>query len=165
MLVNALLALVALLSPIGALAADFPITVYLVRHAERGDTPPSDPGLTTQGTARANKLGQMLFEKKVTAIYTSEFTRTKQTAKPLADRVKVKINDTFTGSKTKELAAAITQGKDRVVVVVGHSNTVPAVIHALGAGAVPPIKETEFDNIYIVTVTAPGKATVTRQNY
>jgi phosphohistidine phosphatase SixA len=147
------------------LAADFPITVYLVRHAERADTPANDPILSPVGTARANKLAGLLSGKKVTAVYTSEFARTRLTGKPLADQMHIAVNDRISGGKTQELAQAILNGKDRAVLVVGHSNTVPSVIAALGAGNVPPIPETEFDNFYVVTVTGPGKATVTHSKY
>jgi hypothetical protein len=34
---------------------------------------------------------------------------------------------------------------------VGHSNTVPDTIKALGIEAPPAIAETEFDNLFIVT--------------
>ena len=163
--VRLILASHLLLIPVGVFAADFPITVFLTRHAEKADAPANDPVLTSAGTNRANKLATMLGDKKVTAIYVSEFSRTRLTAKPLSERIHVAINDKFSGGKTQELAQAILGGKDRVVLVVGHSNTVPAVITALGAGSIPAIKETEFDNIYIVTVSGPGKATVIRQNY
>ncbi len=36
------------------------------------------------------------------------------------------------------------------VLVVGHSDTVPEIIDALGAGKVPEIADIEFDNLYIV---------------
>jgi len=146
------------------MAADFPITVYLVRHAERAEAPANDPVLSPAGIARANKLAAMLADKKVTGIYSSDFARTKQTAKPLADKNHITINDTISPGKPQDLAQAILSGKDRVVLVVGHSNTIPLAIAALGAG-VAPIPETEFDNFYVVTVQAPGKATVKATKY
>ncbi len=148
-----------------AFAAGFPITVYLVRHAERTDMPANDPILSPAGIARANKLAGLLSGKKVTAVYSSEFARTRLTGKPLADQMHIAVNDRISGAKPQDLAQAILNGKDRVILVVGHSNTVPNVIAALGAGAVMPIAETEFDNLYVVTVQGPGKATVTHSKY
>ena len=66
-------------------------TVFLVRHAERADTTPgaarrwpTDPDLSDAGRARAESLAAALKDAKITAIYTTEFKRTQQTAAPLA---------------------------------------------------------------------------------
>jgi len=149
---------------LSALAADFPITVYLVRHAERVEGMMNDPGLSPAGVTRANKLASMLADKKVTAIYSSNFARTKMTAKPLADKNHITINDGISPGKPLDIASAIFNGRDRVVLVVGHSNTIPPLIAALGA-TIPAIPESEFDNFYVVTVEAAGKATVKASKY
>ena len=152
------------LCALSALAAEFPITVYLVRHAERVEGMMSDPALTPAGVARANKLASMLADKHVTGVYSSDFARTKLTAKPLADKNHITMNTGISPGKPQDLAQAILSGKDRAVLVVGHSNTIPSVIAALGA-TVPAIPETEFDNFYVVTVEAAGKASVKATKY
>jgi anti-anti-sigma regulatory factor len=54
---------------------------------------------------------------------------------------------------TKELASL----PDRIkaqggnALVVGHSNSVPQTLTALGMDSAPAIGETEFDNLFIVT--------------
>jgi broad specificity phosphatase PhoE len=84
----------------------------------------------------------------VDAIYVSEFQRTQQTAAPLADRVHVKPTVV---SDTQQLIAAIRARKNGVVVVVGHSNTLPEIIAALG-GPKLKIADPEYNNLFVLTV-------------
>ncbi len=152
--------------PINVRSAQFPITVVLVRHAERAAAPPDDPVLSDAGKRRAQALDAVLSSAPVTALYASEAARTQLTLKPLADRLHLDINHTFTAAQPKELAQAILKGKNRVVVVASHSNRLPQIIQALGGGTVPPIDDAwEFDNLYVVTIYAPGKASTLRLHY
>src|ERR1041384_7974780 len=64
-----------------------PITVFLIRHAEREDEPRQDPPLTKDGVARSQALARLLGSAGIKAIFTSQFTRTKQTAEPLATKL------------------------------------------------------------------------------
>jgi phosphohistidine phosphatase SixA len=99
-------------------------------------------------------LSDIFADVGVTAIYVSEWLRANLTVKPLADRLHLRINKIDAG-KTEQLVTSILDGADRVVVVAGHSNTVPQIILALGGGTVPDIEERwEFDNLYM----PPGKA-------
>ncbi len=49
--------------------------------------------------------------------------------------------------------------------VAGHSNTVPGIVAALGATEPAEIPETDYGNLFIVTVTGPGRATALRLQY
>jgi hypothetical protein len=51
------------------------------------------------------------------------------------------------------------------VLIVSHSNTLPALVQELSGQAVPQIAEDEYDNIYVVTVPTFGKANVLRMRY
>jgi 2,3-bisphosphoglycerate-dependent phosphoglycerate mutase len=149
-----------------AWGASFPITIILVRHAEKADAPANDPVLSEAGQARAKALEATLADAGIRAIYTSEAVRTQLTVKPLADRLRLQVNRSFKAAQTAELAKAIANGPDRVVLVAGHSNTVPGIIAALGGGTVPEIQEPwEYDNLYVVTLYAPGKASTVRLHY
>lgn len=143
--------------------------VFLVRHAEKavpGDPEfdarnPADPPLNAAGRARAEALARTLEEAGVTAIFASEFARTQQTVAPLAARVglEVTVHPARDTAGLAELVATAHAGG--VVVISGHSNTVPALVEALGAGAVDPIEEAwEYDNLYVVAIEAPGGARV-----
>jgi len=64
-----------------------PITVFLIRHAEREQEPKQDPPLSKDGIARSQALARLLGSAGVKAILTSQYTRTKQTAEPLATKL------------------------------------------------------------------------------
>ena len=96
----------------------------------------------------------MLKDAGITAIYTTEYTRTKDTAAPLAAALKV----TAEIVSARDQAALISKIKAHsagAVLVVGHSNTVPTIIKALG-GADVTLAETEYDSLFFV---APGGVT------
>lgn len=135
-------------------------SVFLARHAERADTVKgaapkmaSDPDLSEAGRARAASLAVLLKDANITAIYTTEFQRTRQTAAPLAKALGiapriVKADD------ADGLMKAIRSQQGNVL-VIGHSNTVPAVIKSLGVASPVMIGDEEYDNLFIVTSTTP----------
>lgn len=155
-----------------ATADDFKVTtVYLVRHAEKAATPPADPPLSEAGQARAKALVRILGKAGIKTIYTSQFMRTKQTAEPLAQAlgltntiVPVAMDTTMKNELApqylKEMVGRIQAKPGESALIVGHSNTVPALIKALGGDVVPNIPETDYDNLFVVTVYANGKAKV-----
>jgi phosphohistidine phosphatase SixA len=140
--------------------------VILVRHAERADggagaagmmDKPADPLLSPAGEARAAKLAAMLADAGITAIYSTEFRRTQDTAKPLAAKIGVSVT-TVPAGDLAALTAKISGDPKGIALVVGHSNTVPAVIKALG-GTAPAIADSEYDNLFIFV---PATRTLTR---
>jgi broad specificity phosphatase PhoE len=131
-------------------------SVFLVRHAERADTAggapatmAADPDLSPAGRARAESLAGMLKDAGITAIFTTEFKRTQQTAAPLAKALK--IEPTIVPSKDAADLARRVAATSGNVLVVGHSNTVPDLIKALGIGTPVTIDDAAFDNLYVVT--------------
>jgi len=172
-LVAALLVAAALAtSPAGAAAQDRATettTVMLVRHAEKaaaGDpefagASATDPPLTAAGRARADALAQTLAEAGVTAVYASQFQRTQLTVRPLAEALGLEVQQ-FPAADVAGIAELVTrEHAGGVVVIAGHSNTVPALVEALGAGAVAPIEESwEYDNLYVVSIDGGGSARV-----
>lgn len=127
-------------------------TVLLVRHADI-DLPPNsdDPSLNDLGRRRAELLARTVAEAGVTAIVTSVLRRTKQTAQPLASRTQ--LQPVVAGPDLADRIRAGSLGD--VVLVVGHTNTVPPLVEELG-GTPSPIGEREFDNLFVVTVDAGG---------
>ena len=159
-----LLALTALL----ALAANAaPVTtVILVRHAEKAPGAPEmndDPPLAVEGEARAKKLAGLLAKSGITAIYTTPFARTRNTAAPLAAAlnltpVEMKTGPTYAADVAAKIRAEHAGG---TVLVVGHSNSTPNVMKALGIANPPKIDDaTEFDNLFIVTLGEESKLLV-----
>lgn len=151
-------------------------TVFLVRHAERADAPREDPPLTEAGTARAQLLARILGKSGIKTIVTSQYLRTKATAEPLAKQlgiasVAISLKTTaanprqVTAESIQEIVEKIYQRPGENALVIGHSNSVPDVIKALGGDVVPTIDEKEFDDLFVVTVYAKGKARVTHLKY
>jgi broad specificity phosphatase PhoE len=133
-------------------------TVILVRHAEKASTPAADPPLTSAGEARARALLAAVREAGVSAIITTQFARTKSTAAPTAVALDItpEVVPATSGTHVQDVAAAIRRHAGQTVLVVGHSNTVPAIIAALGAPEPPPICDEAYDNLYIVTIPPRG---------
>ena len=137
------------------------MVVILVRHAERQSTG-ADPSLTAAGKRRASLLATMFANSGVTAIFTSNAARTKQTAAPLAAKVGVaprQIDDNTAAARAQILAGGA------CVVVVGHSNTVPEFIEALGGPADVVIDDDEFDRMFVLTVKPPAAASLLQFSY
>jgi phosphohistidine phosphatase SixA len=136
-----------------AAACRVPVTtVILVRHAER--PPGADPDLNALGRARSESLSVALERFRVDAILHTQFKRTEQTARPLATRTGiVPIVVSAAGTELDHARAVVGQIdglKGRTVVYVGHSNTVPAVISALGIAPAPTIADAEHFHFFVV---------------
>lgn len=145
-------------------------TVIFVRHAEKASIEGSDPELSDAGKARAAELARQLVEADVVAgvdaIYSTTFQRTEQTARPVADALGLPITP-YDAMNTETIIDDIVKAhKGKIILVVGHSNTIPALIANMGASkVVPPIAEDEYDNIYIVTIPWFGKTKTIRLRY
>lgn len=137
--------------------------IFLVRHAERADTgtgtPPmmaTDPDLSEAGRARATSLAAMLKDAGVSAIFVTEFKRTQQTAAPLAKALG--ITPTVVPAKDASgLAGRLKKARGNLL-VVGHSNTIPEVIAAIGVAEPVSIGDTEFDKLFIVHTVPVARA-------
>jgi phosphohistidine phosphatase SixA len=154
--------------PAGASAADQPsLTLILVRHAEKKIVPPEnkDPDLSPAGVSRAEELARMFGDAGITAIYATQYKRTQQTVKPLADKLGLQVT-LVEAAKTPELVKQLRLRKSgEVIFIAGHNNSVPEIIGALGGPQLPIIPETEFDNLYILTVQSDGSAKLLKLKY
>src|SRR6195256_5876130 len=141
-------------------------TVILIRHAEKVIDPNNaDPDLSPAGQARAQELVRMFGDAGINAIYATQYKRTQQTVKPLADKLGLPANQ-VNSKNTADLVARIrSQNSGQVVFIAGHNNSVPEIIAALGGPTFPNIPDTEYDNLYIVTVYRTGKAKVVKMKY
>lgn len=166
------LVLIAILST-SAISADrgatdqAPMTVILVRHAEKKIVEPEnkDPDLSPAGLARAEELVRMFGDTGITAIYATQYKRTQQTVRPLADKVGLPVTK-IDAKKTSELVKEIrSHGAGQVIFIAGHNNSVPEIIAALGGPQLPIIPETEYDNLYIVIVQSDGSAKLVKMKY
>jgi broad specificity phosphatase PhoE len=132
------------------------ITVLLVRHADVDVPPPignPDPSLNTKGMIRAHELARVAEVAGVSAIFTSELKRTKETAAPLAARLQLARPPSVVPDVTEFAASARAGLYGPVVLVVGHTNTVPPLIDAL-VSPQPSITIQGFDNLFVVSLAA-----------
>ena len=143
-------------------------TVILVRHAETAAVTGEgrDPELAAAGSERAAELIHVLGEVDISAVYSTPFKRTRNTAQPIADHLGVEVQvieptATFVADMAKILR---TDHEGEVVLVVSHSNTVPAIIDALGGGPYEQLGHDEYDDLFVVTIS-DGRTTVLRLRY
>ena len=129
-------------------------TFVVLRHAEAVDDGTRDPGLSEAGRERAERVGRMLASMDVAAVLATNSERTGRTAGAIAERFGLEVERYEPGTGPKEDAAFVRSLGERfagrVVVIVGHSNTVPGVVGALGVEAAP-IGYEEYDRVYVVT--------------
>jgi phosphohistidine phosphatase SixA len=123
--------------------------VYVVRHAEKIDNS-ADAALSPAGIERARLLARVLADVPLAAVYHTKYARSRETGRPTAQARGVPLIEI---NQRAELAAqlrATPAGKSALV--VGHSNTVPEILAALGATGDFPVEESEFDNLFVVVL-------------
>ena len=141
-------------------------TIILIRHAEKNIEPANpDPDLSPAGHTRAQELARMFGDAGIGAIYATQYKRTQQTVKPLADKLGVSITQVDAKNTPEVIRLIRSQHNGQVVFVSGHNNTVPEIIAALGGPQLPVIPETEFDNLFLVTVYRVGAAKLLKLKY
>lgn len=139
-------------------------TFILVRHAEKQGG--SNPELTEAGVARAATLAERLRREKVVAVYSTGTKRTLATAGPTAAAHGLEIQQYDAGSLSQFAKELKQKHQGGTVLVVGHSNTTPALANYLSnSNEAPGISEDDFENIFRVKVRRNGKATFTRDSY
>jgi broad specificity phosphatase PhoE len=107
----------------------------------------------------------MFGDAGITAIYATQYKRTQQTVKPLADKLGLRVSQ-VEAAKTPELVKQLRARKSgEVIFIAGHNNSVPEIIAALGGPQLPIIPETEFDNLYILTLQSDGSAKLLKLKY
>lgn len=139
-----------------------PGTVIVVRHAEKAAVPGDDPPLSEAGRRRAEHLAALFAAANVDAIYASGYRRAIETATPLASRLSLPVQ-TYDAHDSAGLAASLARRhRGQAVLVVGHSNTVPEIVHALSGHEVGELAEDRYGDVFIVVRPKWGRATVTR---
>jgi broad specificity phosphatase PhoE len=131
--------------------------VLLVRHAEKAALPGDDPPLTQDGRRRAEALAGVIIDAHPTAFITTQLRRTVETAQPSAAAVGVTpevvpVTATNTQQNAADVAAAVRKHLGKTVLVVGHGNTVPQIIAALGGPSLPDICEAVYDKLFVLVL-------------
>lgn len=96
----------------------------------------------------------------VSVIITTQLQRTRQTAAPLAEALgimPVVVNtQSDVARHATDVANAVRQHAGKTVLVVGHGNTVPAIVTALGGPKFPDLCEPEYDALMTMVLDAEG---------
>jgi 2,3-bisphosphoglycerate-dependent phosphoglycerate mutase len=146
-------------------------TVVVIRHAEKDmSSAEADPPLNESGKARAAMLARMFGNGKalghLDAIYVTSALRNRLTAAPLAAALGLTPVVVPAGDLRGLARRVLHEHAGGRVLIVGHSDTVPAIVSALsGDDKVPAIADDEYGTLYIVTVPRIGHANLLRLSY
>lgn len=140
-------------------------TIYLVRHGETDGPSSGNPDLSDTGRARAERLTKEI-GRRVDAVYSTDFPRTRQTAAPTAEAYGLTVRSYDVGDLRGVVDRILQQHRNGHVLLVGHSNTTPDVLNILtGSSGYSEIDHDDYGNLYVVRVGRSGKATVREGRY
>jgi broad specificity phosphatase PhoE len=164
------LRLVSLLAPLVVAAAlAEPAAAYkalfVVRHAEKASQTEKDPELSLNGEDRAVALTRLVRGTPIDAVFVTELRRTRETAEPLCRQRALKPTVVKAAETPALLAQLRALPKDAVAVVVGHSDTIPAILAGLGAKEKIAIRDDEYGRVFVVVPGADGAATLLELEY
>ncbi|MFC5191811.1 SixA phosphatase family protein [Algoriphagus aquatilis] len=151
-----LLLLFSLLLLLGACTSqNSPKTIYIVRHAEK-QLEGNDPELAYVGGVRALKLSQILEKEDIKHVFSTDYIRTRNTAKPTADQAEIEIE--IYDPKNHDALVEELRKREGNILVVGHSNTVSQLAnYFVGDGEkFADLTDLEYDYIYVVTLEKNG---------
>jgi phosphohistidine phosphatase SixA len=141
-----------------------PTVVIVVRHAEKAAAPADDPPLTEAGAARARALAATLADADVGAVITTQYLRTRETARPLAEARGITPEVVRAGgpvaAHAKAVADAARAHAGKTVLVVGHSNTVTQIVEALGGPRARDLCDSEYSWLFTVVISGPSARVV-----
>jgi broad specificity phosphatase PhoE len=142
---------------LAALPAAAHSAIFIVRHAERLDAKDDASLISQAGKRRAVELRRVLSSVELSAVYCTEYKRTQQTAAPAAEARKFKpvIVSSERGPELARTLRALPATED--VLVVGHTDTIPDLLKALGVDRTVMIGSGDYDNLFIVS-PQEGKA-------
>ena len=155
------LALGALLA-FGATPAASQEVVYVVRHAEQV-AEGEDPPLSEEGRARGRALTTFFRDSGLTAVYTTDLRRSIETGQMVADALGIELTAVHRNSIADQVARVRREQPDGRVLIVGHSNTVPAILAQFGYPNDVAIDHDDFSNLFVVVPAPEGPPLVLRQ--
>jgi broad specificity phosphatase PhoE len=138
--------------------------IVLVRHAERLDHSDDSP-LSPAGRTRATALADLLRSAGVTEIVVTEYRRTQATAAPLARQLGLTPQITKAAEVDALVARLRRASPDAVMLVVGHSNTIPTILTGLGWTGVVTLGDGDYDNVFVLTPRGESEPVVLQLKY
>lgn len=170
LLLRCLLPAVVLAALPGLAGAQSDRLVVLVRHAEKAAEPAADPPLTSAGEARAARLAAVLAQVGLDKAIATPYHRTRNTALPAARAHGIEVEEIAVAgglaAHIEAVAAAVrAAAPGSSVLVVGHSNTIPRIVTALGGPALPDLCDPEYAHLFVLTVPDSGPARLVQATY
>jgi broad specificity phosphatase PhoE len=130
-------------------------TYYIVRHAEKATASPgmsSDVPLSEAGVQRAEKLKELLKDKNIGSIFSTQTIRTTSTAKPLSEAINISIEIYNPRDTSWAFINRLKAIQKKNVLVVGHSNTVDDIVNGLaGKQLLKDLPDSSYNNLFVVT--------------
>jgi broad specificity phosphatase PhoE len=127
--------------------------IFIVRHAEKDTTGGDDPDLSSQGRKRAEALARILKDSEITSVFVTEFKRTQETAAPIAKAAQV--SPTVVPGKDVGALVEKLRALNGNALVVGHGNTIPELLKALGITTPVNIPDDDYSEIFVVLRSDP----------
>lgn len=139
-----------ILGALGACSLPVPIQpgpdFYVMRHLNTDPGTP-DPSLNAEGQRQAELLADIFTDRPPPAvILVTDTKRSRQTAAPLAARLGLEPV-VYEPRDVAGLVELVTKSPNPAL-IIGHSNTVPDIIAALGGTRPEPIAETRFGDMW-----------------
>ena len=140
-------------------------TVILIRHVEKAKDGSRNPDLTEEGKNRANRFKNLFQNAGITEIYSTNYTRTKETVSPIADELALTVK-MYDPSDKNFINTILTNHKNKTILVCGHSNTIPLLVNQLiDREKYSDLNENEYGKIYIVNLSSTTNSKVVELSY
>ena len=156
-----------------AVAAEPPTTILILQHAERFDftKADNDPALTPEGKQRAQELVHAVGNAGIAAVFAPKAKRMEETVQPLQHYLKLPELNYYEQEHLDKMLQLIKdkyRGKEVLIVGAGAhmgSGGIHEIIKALGCTGPECDAKDSYDNLFVVTVYEPGKATAVKLRY
>lgn len=128
-------------------------TYFFIRHAEkdRSDSNNENPHLIDLGKQRAQHWSEVFKNINFDAVYSTNYNRTIETAKPTASKNNLDL--VLYDPKTINFPKFLKDTAGKTILVIGHSNTTPDFVNTiLGSKKYNDIDDSNNSNLYIVTI-------------
>lgn len=142
--------------------------LFCVRHAEKDRDEPHDPGLSTEGEARAERLGRIFSEAGLDRVFASPALRTRLTAEPVQRRGNTPPVEIYEPAKQEDwILELLADHADKQIMIVGHQDSIPHLLNQLNGGGFDfdNISNSDFGKLFVVATKGVGETEVMELRY